>query len=119
MVTGAELVAQRIGVRLRTWLGEWLLDNTEGLDWRTWQGTKPFPVNLVTTMLRREIDTTPGVVRTVLTGATTDADTEAVSIVFQVTADDGTALVVSVTPSAVGNRSSGVLVRPGSLTSAR
>lgn len=112
LITGAELVAQRIGVRLRTWLGEWLLDNTKGMRWREWQGTKPFPLDLVTTMVRREIDTTPGVLRTSIVSATFSTDGEA-AITFDVLCDDGTRLAVTVTPSAVGNRVAGVLVRPG------
>lgn len=116
LLTGAELVAQRIQIRLLTWLGEWSLDKSEGIDWRTVTTTKPFPLDLVVTLLRREIDTTPGVLRTAIISATFDADTQAAAISYDATCDDGTRLAVSVSPSAVGNRASGVLVRPGALS---
>ena len=32
LLTGAELVAQRIRIRLLTWLGEWTLDKLAGRD---------------------------------------------------------------------------------------
>lgn len=115
LITRAELVAQRVGVRLRTWLGEWLLDKSEGIDWRGLMQSKPFPLDFVVTLLRREIDTTPGVLRTAIVSAAFDVDAQAATISFDVTCDDGTRLAVSVSPSAVGNRASGVLVRPGSL----
>ena len=114
LLTGAELVAQRIQIRLLTWLGEWSLDKSEGIDWRTVTTTKP--LDLVGTLLRREIDTTPGVLRTAIISATFDADTQAAAISYDATCDDGTRLAVSVSPSAVGNRASGVLVRPGALS---
>ena len=116
LLTGAELVAQRIQIRLLTWLGEWPLDKSEGIDWRTATTTKPFPLDLVVTLLRREIDTTPGVLRTAIVSAAFDVDTQAAAISYDVTCDDGARLSVSVSPSAVGNRASGVLVRPGALS---
>ena len=115
LLTGAELVAQRVRIRLLTWLGEWPLDKSAGIDWRTIIGTKPFPLDLVVTLLRREIDTTPGVLRTAIVSAAFDVDTQAATISYDITCDDGTRLAVSVSPSAVGNRASGVLVRPGAL----
>ena len=114
-LTGAELVAQRIGIRLRTWLGEWTLDKSKGMDWRAWQQSKPFPLQLVATMARREIDTTPGVLRSSLRTATFDADAGDAALAYDVVCDDGTALAVSLSPSVVGNRATGVLVRPGAL----
>lgn len=116
LLTGADLVAQRIRIRLLTWLGEWPLDKAEGIDWRTITATKPFPLDLVVTLLRREIDTTPGVLRTAIVSAAFDVDTQAAAISYDVTCDDGARLSVSVSPSAVGNRASGVLVRPGALS---
>ncbi len=116
LLTGAELVAQRIRIRLLTWLGEWTLDKLAGIDWRTIIATKPFPLDLVVTLLRREIDTTPGVVRTAIVSAAFGVDTQEATIVYDVTCDDGARLSVSVSPSAVGNRASGVLVRPGALS---
>lgn len=115
-LTRAELVAQRIGIRLRTWLGEWTLATSEGMNWRAWQQSKPFPLQLVATMARREVDTTPGVLRSSLRDATFDADAGQASIALDVVCDDGTALAVSLTPSVIGNRATGVLVRPGALT---
>lgn len=115
LVSDAELVAQRVGVRLRTWLGEWTLDSSQGIDWRTLIGAKPFPLDLVVTLLRREIDQTPGVLRTAIVSSSFAVDTGEAAISYDVTCDDGSHLAVSVSPSAVGNRAAGVLIRPGTI----
>lgn len=113
LVRNAELAAQRIGVRLRTWLGEWLLDSRKGLALREWAQTKPYPVDLVATYVRREVETTPGVVRCTLTASTFDATTRAHRLDFAVVVEDGTTLAVSVSPEllARSNRAAGFLIR--------
>jgi hypothetical protein len=59
----AEIVRQRIFVRLRTHLGEWDLDVTQGLPWDRWLSMKPTPIAEIQDRILREIQNTPGVDR--------------------------------------------------------
>ena len=62
-ISGADVVLQRVGIRLRTFLGEWILDQFQGLDYLGWTQQKPPNVVEITNLVRREIETTPGVDR--------------------------------------------------------
>lgn len=61
--TGPEVVAQRVEVRLRTMLGDWILDTSEGLPILTWLENKLPDVAIVGATIQAEIASTPGVVR--------------------------------------------------------
>ncbi len=63
-VSGRDLVAQRVSIRLRTFLGEWILDASKGLPFFAWIASKPPDPAAIGALVRREIDTTPGVLRT-------------------------------------------------------
>ena len=63
LASGSDLVAQRIRTRLRTHLGDWLIDSSKGLPWATWFSTKPAPVDEAQARIRAELVDTPGVVR--------------------------------------------------------
>jgi len=63
LITGLRLIMQRIGIRLRTHIGEYLLDSSVGLDYIGWSQIKPPPVQLVSTSIRQEIEGVEGVLR--------------------------------------------------------
>ena len=62
-VTGLALVLQRVRLRLLTFLGEWILDASKGLPFLRWIATKPPDAAVIGAVVRREIETTPGVLR--------------------------------------------------------
>jgi len=62
-VVKLELVLQRIGVRLRRGTNEWFLDPSVGLPLVDWAEQRAPDVQAIGSVVRREIETTPGVVR--------------------------------------------------------
>lgn len=62
--TSIELILQRAKIRLETFLGEWLLDQTKGLPYLQWRRFKIPPLSEVLNFTRRELSTIPGVLRT-------------------------------------------------------
>lgn len=61
--SGIAVVRQRIQIRLNTFLGEWLLDRRVGMPILEWMQQKPPRVEQIGAFIRREIETTPGVLR--------------------------------------------------------
>jgi len=61
MIRGRDVVAQRVRIRLQQHLGDWVLDTSEGIDWKAYLSTKPVPVATIEAAVFREISTTPGV----------------------------------------------------------
>jgi len=65
VLTGKEALAQRIAVRLRTFLGEWIFDITIGTPWfQNILGTRRRE-GLIQTLVRARVQNTPGVERVV------------------------------------------------------
>lgn len=62
-ITGDELTLQRVGIRLRTFLGEWILDQFKGLDYLGWTQQKPVLTQEITNLVQAEVQSTPGVDR--------------------------------------------------------
>lgn len=62
-ISGAELVAQRIRVRLGTHRGEDPRDSSRGLPWVDWLQQRPPQVDSIVAAVRREVLATDGVVR--------------------------------------------------------
>ena len=62
-ITGADLILQRVAIRLRTFLGEWLLDTAIGLPYLAWVAQKPPDVDGIGAVIRAEILAVPGVIR--------------------------------------------------------
>lgn len=60
-ITGAEYMAQRIKIRLKTFHREWFLDRRRGLPFFTWKEQRPVDLDLISSRVRREIAQTPGV----------------------------------------------------------
>lgn len=61
LVTGAQEVIQRVEVRLRTFAGEWILDETVGVPWLEWSSTKEPPDDEIAAVVVREIEDIEGV----------------------------------------------------------
>ena len=62
LITGAALIAQRIRRRLQRFRGEELLNVALGLPYFEWKATKPPPIGEIAALVRREIESVPGVV---------------------------------------------------------
>lgn len=62
-VSGVDLIRQRIKTRLQTFAGEWFLDERRGLPYLEWKQARPADVAPIRARLRRDIVTTPGVIR--------------------------------------------------------
>lgn len=87
-VRGVEAVAQRVRVRLSTWRGEWGLDVDAGVPFEAWIQARPIPQAEIEATIRREIETTSGVVRVVsLTGSRPSPDAIAVAVEAEVYED--------------------------------
>jgi hypothetical protein len=63
-VSDRDQVVQRIRLRLGLFRGEYLLDGSKGLDFVEWRRFKRKPLKEILSVVRREIDTIPGVLRT-------------------------------------------------------
>jgi len=63
LVSGDQLVGQRIRLRLQQVLGDWVLRQSDGLPWLDWLGTKPFPTDVALARIRQEIESVPGVLQ--------------------------------------------------------
>lgn len=62
VLTGVDLVAQTIRVRLSTLPGEVLSDASVGLPWRAWLSDRRTSADVVAARLRELLEQTPGVV---------------------------------------------------------
>lgn len=63
IITGNEVILQRLGRRLQTHLGEYLSDSSVGVPWADWLSVRRFDVDAAAAWLRAAIETCPGVVR--------------------------------------------------------
>lgn len=79
-ITGRELVAQRIRMRLSRFLGEELLNQSLGLPFIEWRTLKPLPIAEIGAVVRREVETIPGVTRVEGWSATFNATTRTVLV---------------------------------------
>lgn len=61
LISGVELIAQRIRIRLQIHRGEWLLNRRLGLPYLRWRGEKPPRVQSIGSRVREAVRTTPGV----------------------------------------------------------
>lgn len=85
--------AQRVRIRLRTFLGEWFLDQNIGLP--IWQRILVKAPNLgsIASIIRREIHETPGVVSVQSVKTDLDRRTRELRVSFSATTKDGGELV--------------------------
>lgn len=116
-VDGLELVIQRVTIRLRMALGEFLLDRTKGLDYLAFTAQRPVDVQGIGDIIRNEIASTPGVDRVDAFEATSTFATVGLALQFSgrvvVTSDtlaqaQLVALTIGFVPT-VGNTHSAVI----------
>jgi hypothetical protein len=106
LLTGLDLIQQRIRTRLRRGLGEWFLDpNGVGLPLLDWRQQKPPRVQEIVSRVQSEIRAIPGVTATANFVGTHDAAARRLTISGDVFAADGavTALVVTGTTDPARN----------------
>lgn len=102
-VNGDELIVQKIEVRLRTWLGEWLLDRSQGMQYETLFMQKPPQVESFVTLVRREIEGVTGVSSVTQISGTFDAAEEKVLVEGRVQIEDiERAIEVRLAPDSFG-----------------
>lgn len=94
-VTGIPLVLQRVQIRLRTFLGEWVLDIAQGLPYLAWRAQKPPDLPAIAARVRAELATTPGVVRVDRCTASLEVTTRLVRVEAQAVITDGTTAAAS------------------------
>lgn len=63
LITGRDLLEQRIGAALGLHLGEWFADPRLGLPWRTWAQQRPPDVTGIGAALRLAVEAIPTVAR--------------------------------------------------------
>lgn len=54
-ISGPDLVVQRVRTRLKTWRGEWFLDQRRGLPILEWKQQKPLDLGIVRAIVRNTI----------------------------------------------------------------
>lgn len=114
-ITGAELVAQRVKIRLGTHLGEDVRNGTVGLPYVEWLSRKPVPVEAIVARLRREVRETRGVLSVSEWTGSLNTSTRTLSITGKALVADGELLDITVRPvtsGAVNPYPATVLVRP-------
>lgn len=91
-ISGRELVAQRMRIRLRTFAGDYILDRSQGLAYIEWRGAKITSLDTIRAAVGAELLGTPGVER--LAGITAELDGRTVrlraSVVLTEDTDDST-----------------------------
>lgn len=89
LISGAEAIAQHIRMRLSCWLGEWVLDRTVGFPLvdRVFVANPNIP--LISSLVRRTIEDTPGVVSVTALALDFDRSARTLSGTFTATSDAG------------------------------
>lgn len=97
-VTGADAVAQRIGIRLRIFYGEWFLDQSEGIPYIESIMVSGPDLTLIESIFRKVVETCPGVARLEAFKMSLDESTRTLTITdFDAVVSDGSR-IVSVAP---------------------
>ncbi len=118
LITGDELVRQRLVIRLQRHLGEWFLDDAVGLPFDQWiQQTQP-DLGQIAARVRTTVATTPGVVSTTDFRATHAVESSLVRVQGTFVTADGTTdgVLAASTVAARSNASPwAILFRSGDL----
>jgi hypothetical protein len=105
MITGLELIQQRIRRRLRRGSGEWFLDPAGvGLPLLEWRQQKPPRIPQILQRLQDEIRAVPGVVATQNFVGTHDVAAHQLTVTGDVLVDGGTVTAIVVTGPTAGRR---------------
>lgn len=99
LVSGPVLVVQAVETRLRTFLGDYLLDEAVGIDWIGFSQQKPPDIAGMLAILRREILAVDGVATVITLEGTENTATRTVSFTgeFKLTSGELVTLVVQPT----------------------
>lgn len=110
-ISGPAVTLQRLALRLKTFLGEWILDASVGIPYLDFIAQKPPRLNEIGAFIRREIETTPGVIAIDEFASTHDAEARRITFTVTIRIEDSPELVVvEVFPRGVsGNSSPAVL----------
>jgi len=83
LVDGLEAVRQRCLLRLRTYRGEWFMDQRVGMPWvPEVLGSKPVATAAVAQRIRQALLSTPGVTQVLAVTPTFDSRTRELSVAF-------------------------------------
>lgn len=88
-----DVVAQRLTIRLRTWLGEWFINTTYGVPYATRILTKVASKTTVDNILREQILDEPGVLQIEKFTSSFDPSSRTYSCEFSVLTREGSASV--------------------------
>lgn len=92
-VTGAAAIMQRVTIRLRTFLGEWFLDQRIGTPWRERIFIKGIDSRDVKQILSQVIESTPGVKAVTNFDATIDGRSRVLTVqTMTILLDDGSTI---------------------------
>jgi hypothetical protein len=98
IIHGIEAIAQRIRVRFRWFLGEWFLDQRQGVPYYAHILIKnPDPI-LISYVFRQVLLKTPGVASVSNFQASIDRRSRMLTVDFEATLDDGTILTAQAEP---------------------
>lgn len=90
LVSGAYAMAQQIRIRLRMLLGEWHLDQRQGMPWlQLILAVKPFPLEYATSKVRQAILGVPGVVGVRNLSIVPDTSARTASLWFEAIGNEG------------------------------
>lgn len=88
LVSGGERMAQQIRIRLRIFLGEWFLDQRQGMPWlQLILAVKPFPLEFASTRIRQAILGVPGVLSVRNLIVSPDPSTRHLTVSFEAIGD--------------------------------
>jgi len=103
LVSDYRVVIQRLKIRLSTFLGEWTLDTSKGLDFFGWLNTRPPPLNIIGAKVREEIAGTKGVKVITDFDISFDIETKTITIAAEITLDEDEIVQLRVEPYTFGD----------------
>jgi len=99
-IRGFDVIVQRVDRKLRTFLGEYIADASVGLPFREWIAQKPPLVDTIGAIVRRAIETVPGVIRVIDWTGSLDTGTRTLSYSGTIHTSDGD-VTISLAPFGV------------------
>jgi hypothetical protein len=98
LVQGGDAIAQELEVRLRWWLGEWFLDQRQGVPYVQRILRKGVSEQAVRALLRQHIERSADVARVISIEVTIDRATREASVDFEVLTTEGETLSLAAVP---------------------
>jgi hypothetical protein len=88
MISSYVLTIQRIQIRLKTFLGEWVLDTDVGIPYFSWRQQRSLSAQAVEGRIRLELEETPGVIRVTECTSTFNPTTRTMSTIARIVIED-------------------------------